>query len=136
METDPPAPENKSPTRIHFLPANVPYEALPAETQTALSTIVAPLYDEVVLRAESALERSAGVTLTHLVTLEILEQVQLGKTIDFFGDGDKDTEAARDKRIDRHLRLLGAKSNFSQFLLRLQQFRAAKYADPHRKSRL
>ena len=136
METDPPTPEKNSPTRIHFLPANVPFESLPSETQTALSTIVAPLYDEVVVRAESALERSAGLTLVHLVTLEVLEQIKLGTMIDFCDDSDKDSEVARDKRIDRHLRLLGAKNNYSQFLLRLQQFRAAKYADPHRKSRL
>jgi hypothetical protein len=120
FETNP-APQTARP---YFIPSSVDFSALPAGVQMALTEIVAPTYDRLVLRAASSLERSAGVTLTFLLTLEILDQFQLGRQFDL-GLTSKNAEPEeRSKLIARHLRLITSKQTQVDFLMRLQTARA------------
>lgn len=110
--------------RPYFIPASVDFSALPAEVQMALTEIVAPTYERLVLHADSTLERSAGVTLTFLLTLELVEQFQLGRQLDLAGTSKHVDSDERDKIIARHLRLIDSKHKQADFLVRLQTGRA------------
>lgn len=107
-------------SRPYFVPKGVNFEVLPEEVQVAITAVVNPAYRELVLEAGDALQRSAGVTTVHLLWLEILDQVELAKNLP--SSPNSETAEEHGKRIDRHLRIVGAKSKASQFLLRLREF--------------
>ncbi|MCP6757072.1 hypothetical protein NL533_36140, partial [Klebsiella pneumoniae] len=77
--------------------------ALPKDVQLALVEIVGPTYDRFVVHAGNALERAAGVTLTFLMTLEILDQFHIGAECDLGQTGKYIDPDERAKQIARHL---------------------------------
>lgn len=108
-------------TRPFWVPSGVDWDGLPAELQAAITAILVPVYKDLVLSAQEGLERATGLTLAHLVWLEILDQIQLNRLVldaDSSGDGGEE----RDLAIAKHLRLVQAKVKTSGLLLRVQEF--------------
>lgn len=88
-----------------------------------------PSYEELVIGAESALERSAGVTLVFLLTLEIFEQFEIGHSLNVTGLPDDAAAGTREKLMRQHLRVVGAKQKAANFLMRIRIIRAKR--GPH-----
>lgn len=107
-----------------FIPPGVDWEALPEELQQAISALVNPAYQNLVLEARSGLEQSTGLTLVHLLWLEILDQIQLGQLLlaaDSADSADCGAES-RARAIAQHLKLVQAKLKAGSFVLRLEEF--------------
>lgn len=106
-----------------FIPENCDWETLPADVRAAVRDIVMPLYREYVLENGDVLQRSAGLSLAYLVTLEVIEQVSQGRLLfQPVLDNDDDMKD-RSRRMDRYLRLLGAKQKYTDLLVRLKSWR-------------
>ena len=95
---------------------------MPAEVQQAVGELVQPLYDQFVIGAADGLEKSLGVTIAHLLWLEILEQfdikreyTQVEAVLNLAGN--------RSEMIDRHLRLIDSKLRVGYFLVRIREIR-------------
>jgi hypothetical protein len=109
--------------RPYWIPPEIDYAQLPEPVRVAFDAIVLPTYNELVLGAADSLERAAGVTLTFLLALEVLDQFEIGRSLDFLGRAGDSANAERDKLIGRHLRLLGACQRSAIFLARLRELR-------------
>jgi hypothetical protein len=108
--------------RPFWVPDGVSLDSLPEELKIAIAGIVNPAYQELVVSASSGLEQSTGLTIVHLLWLEVLDQIELGKKFAEHSD-EADTSKHRETLIARYLRLVGAKTKTSNFLLRLHDFR-------------
>ena len=117
MDAKPP-----NPPRPYWIPEEVDLAALPKEVRLAVSEILNRAYQELVLGAADALERSAGTTYVHLLWLELLSQFELGNQIANLQTPDQGL-AAPANLIAQHLRLVGAKQHAGSFLLRLKALR-------------
>jgi hypothetical protein len=113
----------RPPPRPYFLPAELPWDDLPENVQTALATIVAPAYHELVMKAANALERSAGASLVFLLTEEVIEQFEIGALMNF--GRDRGMRDERQAAMDHNLRLIGVKQKVQAFVHQLHQARAA-----------
>ena len=106
----------------HWLPRGGFWEELSEGVQRAAGEILVPAYRRLVLEVDDELERSAGMTLVHLMWLEICGQQAMA---DIVGNREsiysivKDPEA----QVARHLELLGAKNNTAELLLKLRMVR-------------
>jgi hypothetical protein len=89
--------------------------------RNAIVAIVNPTYEELVVNPESGLERSTGLTVVHLLWLEIMDQIELGSDLTRGQCAARSEE--RSKLIDAHLRLVGAKGKGAAILIRLSDFR-------------
>lgn len=105
-----------------FLPQDINWDELPEAVRAAVHDIVTPLYREFVLENADALQRSAGMSLVFLATLEVVEFVGNGRSV-FERPPTDDEIKARQQQIDRQLRLVGAKMKCTDLLLRLQSWR-------------
>ena len=114
----PPIPEGR------WTPPGIAFEMLPRPLQAALVELIGPLYEELVLAAPDALERSTGLTLTHLLWLEILEQYDLGRDYSVVSGVLGTASPDRGPMIDQHLRLLEAKLRASHFLVQAREWAA------------
>lgn len=115
-----PAPEKPRP---YYLPTDIEFENLPEPVRRAYDAIVTPTYTELVLGAANALERSAGMSLTFLLSLELLHQFELGTKLHSVESPDGATAGQRDKAIARYLKIFGAKQQATNFLARTKQLR-------------
>jgi hypothetical protein len=70
-----------TPARPYWIPEQTDLEALPPAVQLAITNVVNRAYQELVLGAADALERSAGATDVHLLWLELLHQFELGNQL-------------------------------------------------------
>ena len=95
------------PPRPYWIPEEIDLAALPKAVQLAVSEILNRAYQELVLGAADALERSAGTTYVHLLWLELLSQFELGNQLANL-QHDQGL-AAPPNLIAQHLRLVGAK---------------------------
>ena len=108
--------------RPFWIPAGVDFESLPPDMHAAIIGIINPAYRDLVLSAEPGLVQSTGLTIVHLLWLEILQQIELGSVgVDTISDAVQSEN--RDDSIGRYLRIAGAKIVSSAFLLRLREFR-------------
>jgi hypothetical protein len=107
--------------RPFFIPPGVEWDALPEELQQAISALVNPAYEHFVLAADDGLERASGLTLVHLLWLEILDQIRLGQLLLDSNSTDSGSES-RERAIAQHLKLVQAKLKASSFMLRLEEF--------------
>jgi hypothetical protein len=113
-----PAPDPPG-NRPFWIPTNVQFDSLPQALQAAIIEIVNPAYQELVLEAPSPLEKAAGLSLVHLLWLEIVEQYDLGRAMArMLPRGE--SSAAHQEAIGRHLRLVGVKERFGKFVLQLR----------------
>src|SRR5438477_98569 len=94
----------------YWIPEGFNFDALPQAFQQAITEILNPAYQELVLAVGHPLERSAGATYVHLLWLELLQQFELGDQMDTrlwltyrFPE--------RADMIAQHLRLVGAKQH-------------------------
>jgi hypothetical protein len=116
-----PPPSTSSGPRPLWIPPGLKFDALAPALQGAIKDIVDPAYDELVLQAQTALERSSGLTYVHLLWLELVEQIDLGKDMSQtlpLGEG---TGAHQEKML-RHMRLISQKDKVAKFLLEVQRY--------------
>lgn len=123
---EPPSPDPPDPSVPYWIPPGVDLADMPAELKAALAGVINPAYRELVLEAKPGLPQSTGLSIVHLLWMEVLDQLELAEPPP---DLNLDPLAAlRDNRattIARHLRLVGAKLKASELLLRLDQFKFA-----------
>ena len=124
--------DGAGPIRPYFLPQSIDYEALSDAEKLAIETIVVPAYEELVLGAGSALERSVAISLVFLLCEEIVDQFALGTTLPLGREAGADAE--RRNRMAGYLRSLNAKMTVASFVLRIKQARLA--LDPLRMATL
>jgi hypothetical protein len=109
--------------RPYYVPAQIDFDALPEPVRVAFQAVIEPSFRELVVEVEGSLARSAGITLTFLLSLEVLDQFQLGQQLNYTADPTADG-GERDRLIGRYLRLVGAKQQAERFLLRIHDLRA------------
>jgi hypothetical protein len=92
---------------------------LTQELRQAVPRILAPAYRQFVLDAPGELERSIGLTLVHLIWLELCGQVQLAVVA---ADPSSLDAILQDpgEMIDRHLRLATIKCQTAELLVKLR----------------
>ena len=120
---------HEEPTRPYFVPPGVTFETLPRTLQALLTDVIQPLYSETVLRAESALERQAGITLCYLAWQECLLQIEAISKAGNSSNGRASPGPLDEKKVAVYLRTAGAKQKVADFLLRYEAFRT-KFQDP------
>jgi len=108
----------------YWLPAGAFWEHLPEGVRRAVREVLEPAYQRLVRGAPGELERSAGITLVHLMWLEMCDQARLGEMI-----ADRDSIASiieePEEWIARHLHLVAAKNSTAELLLKLSMVREA-----------
>jgi hypothetical protein len=112
------------PARPYYLSETIDFHLLPEAVRLAFEVIVEPAFKEFVLGAPTTLERSVGVSLSFLLTMEVLDQFELGHQLNLSGTPNLGGSSERQLLIARHLRVVGAKQTAARFLLRLQEMRS------------
>jgi hypothetical protein len=103
-----------------WAPDGADLKVVPPEIRQAIAQLIQPIYEQFVLNASDGLEKSLGITITHLLWLEILEQLDIKREY-------VQIEAVlhithnRPEMIDRHLHLLDSKLRFGYFLVRIKE---------------
>ena len=112
------------PARPYYVPASIDYDALPEAVKLVFEAVIEPTYRQLVLGVTTALERSAGITMTFLLSVEVLDQFEIGQQLNFAVDSAAASGPERDRLIARYLRVVGAKQHAEKFLFRLHEVRA------------
>ena len=115
--------EIRSPIKPHYFPEDFDFSGLPVRVQLAITTLVTPLHEELVLGAPTETERSMANSFAMLAAIELDSQFELGAKLNFSGTATPEERAERDRLIDRMLRLVGAKQRTAQFMQRLKTLR-------------
>jgi hypothetical protein len=105
------------------MPPEVPFEALSPNLQAALRDIINPAYQELVLAAATAFERSAAVTYVHVAWLELRAMIEFGLALETARPGAAGAEGYQEG-VAQYLRLVATKDKAGKFLLELQRFAA------------
>src|SRR5690242_1829243 len=118
--------------RPFFLPAGLALEDFPLPVQLAIQDIIQPAYQELVLQAPNALERSAGSAFVFLGLMELLEEFDIGEEVARrLGQAPHAGKPARcDDALNRCLRIISAKERAGVFLVRLRTHRAKRLPTP------
>lgn len=103
----------------HFIPAGMDVDNLPPALQQGLQEIMEPAYRVLVQEATDALARSAGLTVVHILWLELLQQCRMAGIVTDLGPNN---EVALHNHVNRVLRLATAKQHASAFLLKVRAF--------------
>jgi hypothetical protein len=104
-----------------WIPPGLDFEALAPALQRGICEVVSPAYDELVLQAQTAIERSSGLTYVHLLWLELVEQIDLGRDMGRTLPQGEGTNAHQEK-LQRHMRLISQKDKVGKFLLEVERF--------------
>jgi hypothetical protein len=117
-----PVPSGEHAGRPLWVPEGVDLEVLPDEVRRAVADVVEPVYERFVLGADDPLEKSLGVTVAHLVWLEVLQQFDMKR---HYTKVSAVLGLAEDRQgvIDQHLRIIGSKVKVGYLLARLREFR-------------
>jgi hypothetical protein len=107
--------------RPYFLPETVDIDTLPRAVRAAFTTIVEPAYQELVLGATRALERSAGASFVFLLAEEVLNHFEIGRQMNLDQSQTADDRAQCEQALARHLKLVGAKNSALGALLRIRK---------------
>jgi hypothetical protein len=102
-----------------WLPVGNRWNELPEAVRDAVPRILVPAYREFVLDAPDELQRSVGLTLVHLLWLEVCDQMRL---VEVVADPTSLATTLNDpnKMIDRHLNLVAAKGQTAELLVKLR----------------
>jgi hypothetical protein len=119
----PPPPAAPPPRRPYWTPSGVALADLPEPVRVGYETIVLPAYDEFVVGAADVMERTVGVSLVHLLELEVLGQIQIGHRGDLTAVMNGRGDDERDRLIAQHLRLVTHKQRAAEFLVKIRQYR-------------
>jgi hypothetical protein len=94
---------------------------LPKGVQKAAIEVIKPAYRHMVLEAQSELERSAGITLVHLLWVEVCDQFAMAGVV-----ADRQWIVSMlskpEEMIQHHLHLVHAKQQATEMVLKLQAF--------------
>jgi hypothetical protein len=116
------SPNTHGPRAPYWLPTGVFWDHLSDNVKQAVLQILEPAYQHMVLEAPNELERSAGITMVHLLWLEMCDQIHMAQAV-----ADYDSIASilenPEQLIDRHLHLVGAKNNTAELLIKLKVLR-------------
>ena len=112
----------QNPNLPGWVPQGVDLALVPPEVRQAITELIEPVYRQFVLAATDALEKSLGVTVTHLLWLEVLDQFDMKRQIR--DDMVLRSKGNRHDAIAQHLRVIDAKVRVGYFLVRLQEFRS------------
>lgn len=112
-------PVQLSPDVPHWIPTGKHWDDLPPNIRQAVPRILAPAYRRFVLDAPGELERSIGLTLVHLMWLELCDQIQLAMVAGNPAGLDAILKNPEDM-IERHLRLTTVKCQTAELLLKLR----------------
>lgn len=108
--------------RPYFVPEGVDWDSLPESHRTAITTIVQPVYEEYVVSATDALERSAGSSIVSCLVMELIDQFDVGGLLTPNSDA-KDAQQERERLFSRLLRTTGVKQKLTDGLMRLRNQR-------------
>ena len=104
------------------MPDDDTLEFVSPEVRQAIAEVVQPVYERFVLAVEDPLEKSLGLTVAHLVWLEVLQQFDLKReytqVLAVLGLPDD-----RGAAIDQHLRIIDSKVKLGYLLIRLRELR-------------
>ena len=106
-----------------WVPEGVAYDMLSERARTMIAEIVEPAYEQLVLRARDALEKTTGLTIVHLVWQEILDQIDLARDYEHVDSVLNIVTPAREDLLQRHLQLIYAKLKAANYLMRVRDFR-------------
>lgn len=109
-------------SRPYFVPENIDWDALPESHRVAITTVVQPVYEEYVVQATDALERSAGSSITSCLVMELLDQLDVGGLLGGTEDA-KDDRQTRERLFSRLLRTTTVKQKLTDGLMRLRSQR-------------
>ena len=102
-----------------WLPVGNRWKELPQAIRQAVPRVIAPAYRQFVLDAPDELQRSVGLSLVHLLWLEVCGQIHLAEIA-----ADPTSLAAvlhnSEEMIDRHLNLVTTKSQTTELLVKLR----------------
>jgi hypothetical protein len=115
-------PEVKAGTPA-WVPANMPYSEIPERFRAMIAEIIEPAYEQLVVRARDALEKTTGLTIVHLAWQEIVDQIDLARDYEKTGCVLGIVTANREPLVERHLRLVYTKFAAANFLMRVREFR-------------
>ncbi len=104
-----------------WVPEDVDFHKVPEAVRRAVAEVIEPAYRQLVTEAEDPLERSVGVTMVHLMWLEILEQHEAKH--EYLKTSILNLPQDRYDMIDQHLRTLHTKVKVGYFLTRLREMR-------------
>lgn len=104
-----------------WIPPWLKFDDLEPALQLAITEIVNPAYEELVLGARTPLERCSGLTYVHLCWIELIQQIDLAK------DHGKALSQGNPPdvyglRMLNHLRLIAQKDKVAKFLLEVERF--------------
>lgn len=103
-----------------WMPPGLKFDSLPENIQRAITEIINPLYEELVLAAPNGFERATGLTYVHTTWLELIEQIQFGNVLEGTLPRGKGLDDQSD-RIDRLLRIIASKDRSAKFLLQIRK---------------
>ena len=112
----------KSPPAPLWVPSNVDLKLVPDEIRQAIIQIVQPVYERFVIASDDPLEKSLGVTVTHLLWLEILQQADLKREYSEI-TAVLGTQKDHGRDIDQHLRIIESKVKVGYLLTRIRELR-------------
>ena len=117
-------PDRRDEDVPYWVPSGTTWQLMPSGVRRAVSQVLAPAYRRFVLDAPGELERSIGLTLVHLMWLEICDQVRLA---DAAADETSLTAVLSDPTalIGRHLHLAASKCQTAELLVKLRMVREA-----------
>ena len=110
--------EGEGKIRPYFLSPELDWASLPSSVQSVIASLIEPAYQELVLNAATAFERLAGSAVVFLATVEIVEQLVIGRElIDSAGDL---VPPGADAMI-RALRVRSAREKADRLLLQIRR---------------
>jgi hypothetical protein len=130
LNPDPDPAEPRPKDAPVWSPQGADLDLVPPEIRQAITELIQPLYEQYVLHAKDALEKSLGASMAHLLWLEVLDQFDIRREYIQF-DAVINMTMNRPAMIERHLRLLGSKLQIGYFLLRVKELRTRLAQHPH-----
>ena len=105
-----------------WVPDGVSLQLVPDEVRQAIVEVVQPVYQRLVLGADDPLEKSLGVTVAHLLWLEVLQQFDLKQEYAQYVLVPA-LQVDHGSAIDQHLRIIDSKVKVGYLLARLRELR-------------
>lgn len=100
---------------------------IPEDLRQAVLDVLVPAYRQLVVDAPTPLERSVGITLAHLMWLEMAEQVRMATTVAdpmaFLSDPSAILDLTKPAElVTRHMGLVATKCQTAELLMKIRAF--------------
>jgi hypothetical protein len=112
----------RTPGQPLWMPEGQDLDLMPIEVRQAVAEIIQPAYVEMVMNAQTGMEKSLGASIVHLLWLEVLDQFDIKKEYCKF-DLRLGLDTGRKDAIDQYIKLINAKLRIGNFLIRLRELR-------------